>query len=102
MKRLPIFNKSLIGDFQLSLHAANANSQRTVFAINMPPSFLLCWIATDKEFKNDNVFTNELTCICMSIYVLNKLVRVPKFVFFKADYKRDMYLKHASYFTGYT
>ena len=27
--------------FQQSLHAANANSQRTVFTINMPPSFLL-------------------------------------------------------------
>ena len=25
----------------MSLHAANVNSQRTVFRINMPPSFLL-------------------------------------------------------------
>ena len=28
----------------LSLHAANANWQRTVFTINMRPSFLLWWI----------------------------------------------------------
>ena len=34
------------GSFQLPLHAANANSQRTVFMINMPPSFLLWWIAS--------------------------------------------------------
>ena len=34
----------MTGGFQLSLHAANANSQRTVFTINMPPSFLLWWI----------------------------------------------------------
>ena len=33
------------GGFQLSLHAANTNSQRTVFTINMPPSFLLWWIS---------------------------------------------------------
>ena len=26
--------------FQLSLHSVNSNSQRTVFTINMPPSFL--------------------------------------------------------------
>ena len=32
------------GGFRLSLHAANANLQRTVFTINMPPSFLLWWI----------------------------------------------------------
>ena len=29
------------GNFQLSLHAINANSLRNVFTINMPPSFLL-------------------------------------------------------------
>ena len=34
----------MTGGFHLSLHAANANSQRTVFTINMPPSFLLWWI----------------------------------------------------------
>ena len=32
------------GSFQLSLHAANTNSQKTVFTINIPPSFLLWWI----------------------------------------------------------
>ena len=39
------------GGFQLSLHAANANSQRTVFTINMPPSFLLWWIVHAYFFK---------------------------------------------------
>jgi len=33
------------GEFQLSLHAANTNSQRTVFTINTPPSFLLWWFS---------------------------------------------------------
>ena len=32
------------GNFQQSLHAANANSLRNVFTINMSPSFLLWWI----------------------------------------------------------
>ena len=42
MKRQPIFNKLISQEvFQLSLHAVHANSQRTVFRINMPPSFLL-------------------------------------------------------------
>ena len=42
MKRQPIFNQLMLQEvIQLSLHAAHANSQRTVFRINMPPSFLL-------------------------------------------------------------
>ena len=42
MKRQPTLNKLILQDvFQLSLHAVYANSQRTVFRINMPPSFLL-------------------------------------------------------------
>ena len=42
----------LTGGFQLSLHAANAKSQRTVFTINMPPSFLLWRIALNIVFCN--------------------------------------------------
>mgnify|MGYP002803985208 CR=1 FL=1 len=34
----------MTGGFKLSFHAANANSQGTVFKINMPPSLLLWWI----------------------------------------------------------
>ena len=42
MSRQPIFNKLIITDsFQLSLHAANANSQGTVCTINMPPFFFI-------------------------------------------------------------
>ena len=54
----------MTGDFQLSLHAANPNSQRTVFSINMPPSFLLWRIARlffiGKAMCNERTFVNKL------------------------------------------
>ena len=50
MKRQPIFNKLMLQEV-LSFHAANANSQRTVFKMNMPPSFLLWWMASSDLYS---------------------------------------------------
>ena len=51
-KGQPIFNKLMWQEiFQLPLHAANVNSQRSVFTINMPLSFLLWWIVIVINYK---------------------------------------------------
>ena len=56
MKRQPIFNKSSIGDFQLSLHAANANSQKTVFTVYDQHAAIFFSMVDWHQLSNRNAF----------------------------------------------
>mgnify|MGYP002803420624 CR=1 FL=1 len=63
----------MAGDFQVSLHPANANSQGKVFKMNMPLS-LLWWIA--QMLKNDAPYTltgNFKKFFVIVDYVISKL-----------------------------